>query len=185
MIFSRREFVKGAVYGLAALAGPWSVSKRKARAAFADTPALRFLTPAEYRYINRMAREIVPDEPVLTGRVDVGANIDWLYAEDNRAPGFLVMMRLLRLIRLAGPVLPLLKRAAPPTYDDIISFKRTIVFLGYYSDANQEADLPPEERVVWPRIGYGGPKPDDWWPPESEDQLDRSLLKDRIGEQGP
>jgi hypothetical protein len=184
MSFSRRKFMKGAVYGLASLAGPWSVAGRKGHAATADTPALKFLTPSEYRYINKMAREIVPDEPVLTGRVDVGHNIDWLYAEDNRAPGFLVMMRLLRLIRLAGPVLPLLKRVAPPTHEDIISFKRTIVFLGYYSDANREADLPPKERVVWPRIGYGGPKPDDWWPPEQEDQLDRSLLVDRIEEEG-
>jgi hypothetical protein len=38
--------------------------------------------------------------------------------------------------------------------------------------------------VVWPRLGYGGPKPDDWWPPDSEVMLDPSLLTDRIKEEG-
>jgi hypothetical protein len=65
-----------------------------------------------------------------------------------------------------------------------MDFKRTIAFLGYYSDANGEADLPPEKRIVWPRLGYGGPKPENWWPPDREDQLDRALLVDRIKEAG-
>ena len=183
MPLTRRTFIKGAA-ALAAVVGPWSIAGRKGQAATADTPALKFLTPSEYKYINAMAQEIIPDEPVLNGTVDVAKNIDWFFAERNASPDFLIMMRYLRLIRLADQVLPVLARAVPATYEDVISFKRTISFLGYYSDANGEADLPPEKRVVWPRLGYEGPKPDDWWPPDADPDLNRSLLIDRIKEEG-
>ncbi len=184
MIFSRREFLKGAATALGAVAGPWSLSGRKGHAATSDTPALEFLTPSEYRFVNRMALEIVPDEPVLSGVVDVARNLDRFFARENYSRDFLVMFRFLRLIRMADPVVPLLNRVSPPLAEDITSFKRTICFLGYYSDVNGEADLPPEQRVVWPGIGYGGPKPEDWFPPDSEVQLDRSMLLDRVKEEG-
>jgi hypothetical protein len=182
MIVTRRTFGKGALAVLAAAVGPWSLAGRKGYAATADTPALKFLTPSEYKYINAMAREIIPDEPLLSGQVDPAKNLDWFFSSDNAAPDFLIMMQYLRLIRLADSfhAVGLLKRMAPPTYEDILSFKKTIAALGYYSDANGEADLPPEKRVVWPRIGYGGPKPEDWFPPDSEVILDRSKLVDRI-----
>jgi hypothetical protein len=127
-----------------------------------------------------MAHEIVPDGPVLRGQVDVARNIDWYFGADNASPDFLVMMRYFRLIRLADPVLPVLRRVAPGTYEDIISYKRALIFLGYYSDANGEADLPVEKRVVWSRLGYGGPKGEDWYPPDSETLLDWSQLPDRV-----
>jgi len=184
MIFTRRTFLEQAALGLGALVGPWSLAGRKGFAATRDTPALDFLTPSEYRYINRLAREIIPDEPILKGTVDVAGNIDRFFAQTNTAPDFLIMLRFVRLVRLADPLYPILKAVSPMTAEDIISFKRTICFLGYYSDANGEADLPPEKRVVWPRLGYEGPKGDDWWPPDKEVQLDRSLLKDRVQEEG-
>lgn len=176
--------MKRAAYVLGAVAGPWSIAGREGHSATSDTPALEFLTPSEYSYINQMAREVIPDEPILTGQVDVALNIDRFYARTNTAPDFLIMLRFLRLIRLADPVYPLLKKLVPLTAEDIISFKRTICFLGYYSDANGEADMPPEDRIVWPRLGYGGPKPDDWWPPDEEVQIDRSILADRVKEEG-
>ncbi|HUT55224.1 MAG TPA: hypothetical protein VM658_17675 [bacterium] len=183
MPLTRRAFIRGTA-ALAAVVGPWSIAGRKGHAATTSSPALKFLTPSEYAYINNMAKEVVPDGPVLDGTVDVAKNLDWFFAERNTSPDFLIMMRYLRLIRLADPVLPLLNRLAPATGEDIKSFKKTICFLGYYSDANGEADMPPERRVVWPRLGYGGPKPDDWWPPDAEVRLDPSLLTDRIKEEG-
>jgi hypothetical protein len=131
-----------------------------------------------------MAAEVIPDDPILDGTVDVALNLDRFFATDNASPDFLVMLQYLRLIRLADPVLGVLERVAPATSDDILSFKKTICALGYYSDANGEADLPAEARVVWPRLGYGGPKPEDWWPADTEVQLDPSLLPDRIREEG-
>jgi hypothetical protein len=184
MRLSRRTFITGAVAALAALLGFWRLARRKVYIGTVSTPPLKFLTPSEYRYINAMAREIVPDEPVLRGQVDVARNIDWYFGADNASPDFLVMMRYLRLIRLADPVLPVLMRVAPGSYEDIISFKRALTFLGYYSDANGEADLPAEKRVVWSRLGYGGPKGEDWYPPDSEAQLDRSQLADRVRKEG-
>ena len=184
MALTRRDFIKGAAAIAATIIGPWSITGRTGHAGTADTPDLKFLTPSEYSYINRMAQEIVPDEPVLNGVVDVAKNIDWFFAERNASPDFLIMMRYLRLLRLTEPVLPLIERFAPQTYEDIISLKRTICFLGYYSDANGEADLPPEERIVWPRIGYGGPKAEGWIPPDSEIQLDPATLVDRVEEDG-
>lgn len=184
MMFSRRVFLKNSALIAGAVVGPWSLAGRKGHAATADNPVLEFLTPSEYRFINSMAREIIPDEPVLSGQVDVAANLDRFFARENYSQDFLIMFRFLRLIRLADPVVPLLERFVPLTAEDIVSFKRTICFLGYYSDANGEADLPPEKRVVWARIGYGGPKPDDWFPPDSEVQLDRSILVDRVKEEG-
>jgi hypothetical protein len=186
MIVTRRTFGKGALALMATVVGPWSLAGRKGYAATADTPALKFLTPSEYKYINAMAREIIPDQPLLDGLVDPGANLDRFFATDNASADFLIMMRYLRLIRLADSAhaVGLIRRLAPPTYEDIQSFKKTIAALGYYSDANGEADLPPEKRVVWPRLGYGGPKPDDYFPPDSEVQLDRAKLVDRIKEAG-
>lgn len=184
MEWSRRNFLGTVAAAAGAVAGPWSLAGKKGSAATADTPALSFLTPGEYRFINSMAREVVPDEPVFSGRVDVAANIDRFFALENTSPDFLIMFRFLRLIRLASGVLPILKSVAPATHEDIISFKRTICFLGYYSDLNGEADVDPAERVVWPRIGYGGPKSDDWLPPDAEDRLDQSKMIDRIEEQG-
>jgi hypothetical protein len=180
MPLTRRAFMKGTA-ALAAVVGPWSIAGRKGHAATADSPALKFLTPSEYTYINKMARVVVPDSPVLDSTVDVAKNLDTFFAEQNTSPDFLIMMRYLRLIRLADPVLPVLNRLVPATGEDIESFKKTICFLGYYSDANGEADLPPEKRVVWPRLGYGGPKPDDWWPAEEEPQIDVTQLEDRVG----
>jgi hypothetical protein len=184
MKISRRSFITGAAVALAALLGFWRRAARTVCVATVGTPPLNFLTPSEYRYINAMAQEIVPDEPVLRGQVDVARNIDSYFSADNASPDFLVMMRYLRLIRLADPVLPVLRLVAPDTCEDIISFKRVLAFLGYYSDANGEADLPVEERVVWRRIGYGGPKGEGWYPPEDEVQLDRSQLPDRIWKEG-
>ena len=76
--------------------------------------------------------------------------------------------------------MPLIRRISPLTAEDVESFKKTICFLGYYSDANGEADLKPEMRVVWPRIGYEGPKPEDWFPDAAEFQLAPALLPDRV-----
>jgi len=179
MAVTRREFLKGMGIALGAVAGPWSLSGRKGFAAALDLPALKFLTPAEYRLIRKFAQEIIPDEPVLSGQVDVALNLDRFFAQ-NPSPDFLVMLRYLRLIRIADPMKGMISRIAPATGEDILSFKKMLCALGYYSDANGEADLAPEKRIVWPRIGYGGPKPVDWFPPEKEPQLDRSLLVDRI-----
>lgn len=184
MEISRRSFLKRLGLFLGALAGPWSISGRKAFAATWSAPALQFLTPSEYRAINKMASEVIPDQPVLSGAVDVAGNIDRFFAEVNTSVDFLVMLRFLRLIRLADLVLPLLKQFSPLTAEDITSFKRTICFMGYYSDANGEAGMPAEKRIVWPRIGYGGPKPDEWEPPFQERALDRSLLPDRVKGEG-
>ena len=180
MHFTRRAFIRSAFALTAALVGPWSIAGRKGHAATLFAPRLLMLTAAEYCFINRMARQIVPDEPVLNGAVDVAKNIDRFFAEQNGSPGFLILLRYLRLVRLAESVLPIIERAAPLVYEDITSLKRTICFLGCYSDANGEAELPEEQRIVWPRIGYGGPKPLGWQPPASEVQLDPSLLPDRV-----
>ena len=180
MHISRRAFIRGAIAVTAAAAGPWSLAPRKGHAATLFTPALQFLTPGEYRSINRMALEIVPAAPVLAGTVDVAKNIDQFFAEKNASPDFLILLRFLRLARLAEPVLPFIERVAPLVAEDIVSLKRTICFLGYYSDANGEAEVPAEERIVWPAIGYGGPKPAGWVPPAVEVQLDPALLPDRV-----
>jgi len=169
--------MSSALGAAAVVVGPWSLAGR-ARAA---ASGLAFLTRSEYDYINRMAAEIIPDEPILSGKVDVAKNLDRFFAERNRSRDFLIMLRFLRLIRMADAALPLLRRVSAATAEDILSFKRTICFLGYYSDANGESDLPPEQRIVWPRLGYGGPKPDDWFPPDSETALDPAALVDRIG----
>jgi hypothetical protein len=184
MALTRRAFIRALAAMAAALVGPWSTAGRTGQAATGLSPALSFLSPAEYRYISRMAQKIVPDGPVLDGAVDVAKNLDWFFAAQNAAPDFLIMLRYLRLLRLIEPLLPVLELIAPPAYEDIISLKRTICFLGYYSDANGEADIAAEKRTVWPRIGYAGPKDPGWLPPESEVQLDPALLGDRIGEQG-
>lgn len=181
MGITRRDFMKTAVLTAGAVVGPWSISGRKGYAATGNTPELKFLTPAEYKLITKFSKEIIPDEPILNGQVDVALNLDRFFA-GNTSPDFLVMLRYLRLIRLADPVNGLIRRLALATAEDIISFKKMLCALGYYSDANGEADLPPEKRVVWPRIGYGGPKPPGWKPPFSEPQLDKSLLIDRIKE---
>ena len=168
----------------AALVGPWSVAGRTGQAATGLSPALSFLSSAEYQYINRMTKNIVPDGPVLDGAVDVAKNLDWFFASQNASPDFLIMLRYLRLLRLVEPLLPIIARIAPLAYEDIISLKRTICFLGYYSDANGEADIAAEQRIVWPRIGYAGPKSPGWMPPEAEVQIDPVLLPDRIKEEG-
>jgi hypothetical protein len=184
MALTRRAFIRGLAAMTAALVGPWSIAGRTGQAATGLSPALSFLSPSEYHYINRMAKNIVPDGPVLDGTVDVAKNLDWFFAAQNASPDFLIMLRYLRLLRLVEPLLPIIERIAPLAYEDIISLKRTICFLGYYSDANGEADIAAEQRIVWPRIGYAGPKATGWMPPESEVQLDPALLSDRIGEQG-
>lgn len=184
MEWSRRKFLRGAALAAGVVAGPWSLTGRRGNAATGDAPALSFITPSEYRFINKMAKEIIPDEPVLSGRVDVAKNIDKFFAESNYQPDFLIMFRFLRLIQMADPVVPVLNRLVPATGEDIVSFKKTICSLGYYSEMNGEADLAPEQRVVWPRIGYGGPKPEGWFPPEREDRVSETLLPDRIKEAG-
>jgi len=179
MGLSRRLFLKRAGLTLAALVGPWSLKGRNGFAGSASVPALKFLTPAEYQTIRKMSYEIIPDEPVLNGTVDVALNVDRFFSQ-NPSPDFLVMLRYLRLIQMADPMLGLIKKLSPSTAEDILSFKKMLCGLGYYSDANGEADLPPEKRIVWNRIGYGGPKPEDWFPPEKEPQLDPSIMLDRI-----
>jgi len=181
MAISRRDFLKTAALTAGAIAGPWSIAGRKGFAATSGTPELKFLTPSEYKLINKFSLEIIPDEPVIKGQVDVALNLDRFFA-NNTSPDFLVMLRYMRLIRLADPVKGLIGKLAPATAEDIISFKKMLCALGYYSDANGEADMPPEKRIVWPRIGFGGPKPVNWKPPFSEPQLDQSLLIDRIKE---
>ena len=181
MSFSRRDFLKTMALTAGAAVGPWSLAGRKGFAATADTPALKFLTPSEYRLIKKYSYEIIPDEPVLNGAVDVALNLDKFFAQ-NPSPDFLVMLRYMRLIRIAGPVEGLIKKLVPATAEDINSFKKMLCGLGYYSDANGEADMPPEKRVVWPRLGYGGPKPDGWRPPFKEVEVDKSILVDRIKE---
>ena len=181
MSWTRRSFIRTVILGAGALVGPWSMARSKGTEATADTPELKFLSPSEYKLIREMSFEILPDEPILSGLVDVALNIDRFLAA-NPSPDFLVMLRYLRLIRLADPVIPIIKKVSPLVEEDLTSFKRMLCFLGYYSDANGEADLPPEQRVVWPRIGYGGPKPEDWWPSDEEPKLDLNLLPDRIEE---
>jgi hypothetical protein len=181
MAIARRDFLKTAALTAGAIVGPWSIAGRKGFAATTSTPALKFLTPSEYKLINKFSREIIPDEPILSGKVDVALNLDGFFAT-NTSPDFLVMLRYMRLIKLADPMKGLINKLVPATAEDIISFKKMLCALGYYSDANGEADLPPEKRVVWPRIGYGGPKPDNWRPPFSEPQLDQTKLVDRIKE---
>ncbi len=182
MAVTRREFLKGSGIALGAMVGPWSLAGRKGFAATALAPALKFLTPSEYRLISKFAQEIIPDEPVLNGQIDVALNLDRFFAQ-NPSPDFLVMLRYLRLIRIADPLVGVISKLAPATAEDILSFKKMLCALGYYSDANGEAETSPEKRIVWPRIGYGGPKPDNWFPPEKEPQLDPSLLVDRIKEE--
>jgi len=184
MHVTRRAFIRSVIAATAALIGPWSIAHRKSHAATLISPALQFLTPGEYSFINRMAAQIVPDEPVIEGTVDVAKNIDNFFAEKNCSPDFLILLRYLRLLRLIEPLLPVVRQIAPLAYEDILSLKRTICFTGYYSDANGEAELPEEQRIVWPRISYGGPKPAGWHPPESEAQLDPALLPDRIEQEG-
>lgn len=179
MRLDRRRFLKTIASTLGALIGPFSLRGRKGFAGDERTPELLFLTPKEYHTIRKMSFEIIPDEPVLTGQVDVALNVDRFFAQ-NPSPDFLVMLKYLRLIQLAEPMFGLISKVSPATAEDILSFKKMICGLGYYSDANGEADLPPEKRIVWPRIGYGGPKPEDWFPPEKEVQLDPALLVDRI-----
>jgi len=181
MFVTRREFLRAAGLAAGAVFGPWSLGGRKVHAATFDTPKLKFLTPSEYRLIRKYSMAIIPDEPVLNGVVDVALNLDGFFAQ-NPSPDFLVMLRYMRLIRLAGPAEGLIKRVAPATAEDINSFKKMLCGLGYYSDANGEADMDPEQRVVWPRIGFGGPKPEDWRPPFQERRLDASVMADRIKE---
>jgi len=68
----------------ATVIGPWSITERTGHAETEDTPKLKFLKPSEYRYINRTAREIIPDEPVLKGVVDVAGNIGRLSGKERR-----------------------------------------------------------------------------------------------------
>ena len=181
MVVKRRDFLKAAALTAGAVVGPWSIAGRAGHAATNATPALKFLTPSEYQLIQKFSLEIIPDEPVLSKKIDIALNLDNFFAQ-NPSPDFLVMLRYMRLIKLTGPVKGLLGKVAPATAEDIVSFKKMLCSLGYYSDANGEADMAPEKRLVWPRIGYAGPKPEGWRPPFKEVQVDASKLVDRIKE---
>jgi len=180
MFSTRRTFLKQAFFTAApAVLGPRKLLARP-RPAEGEMPALVYLTPDEYRTINRWTREIIPTELVLSGEVDVAKNID-TFIYENPSPDWVTMLRYLRLVRFAEKLEPMLKPFMPGIEDDLLSLKRVICFLGYYSDANGEADLAPEQRKIWPSIGYSGPKPDDFFPPDREIQLDPSTLPDRLG----
>ena len=158
--------------------GPRKLLARPQPAA-GEVPELSFLTPAEYQTINRWTREIIPSELVLSGRVDVAKNVDGFIYE-NPSPDWLEMLRYLRLVRFAEKITPLLRPFMPGLEQDLLSLKRVICFMGYYGDANGEADLPPDQRLIWPSIGYGGPQPDNYFPPDREVQLDPANLLDRV-----
>lgn len=177
---NRRTFFKQVFFSaLPVILGPARLWARP-RPAASGIPALVYLTADEYRTINRWTREIIPSDLVLSGQVDVAQNID-TFIFNHPSPDWVAMLRYLRLVRLAEKVEPVLKPLMPGIEDDLLSLKRVICFLGYYSDANGEADLPPEQRKIWPSIGYSGPKPDDYFPPDREPQLDPATLPDRIG----
>ena len=141
---------------------------------------LAYLTPSEYRYINRIAREMIPSDLVLSGDVDIALNIDRFLAT-TRADDITDMLHYLRLARMADPLKPVLRWFMPGIDQDLLSLKRVVCTLGYYSDANGEADLPPDERLIWPSIGFPGPQPEDYWPDDREPEIDPSKLEDRIG----
>lgn len=168
----RRKFIEQLFWAaMVPLARP-----RAARAS--SGPGLKYLTDAEYRYIRRISREVIPSEPVLSGRVDVAMNIDRFLAT-TRAEDVAGMLHYLRLIRLAEKIKPLIRPFMPGIDRDIMSLKKVVCFVGYYSDANGEADLPPDQRVIWPSIGYPGPKPENYWPDDAEPLLDPRSLEDR------
>jgi hypothetical protein len=175
----RRDFLRNVFWSaLLPIARPRGARARSEGGA--GPHQLQYLTPAEYDYITKMSREVLPVEPVLSGRVDVAGNIDRFLAT-TRAEDMADMLHYLRLIRLAEPVVPVARAFMPGIDRDVMSLKKVVCFVGYYSDANGEAELPPAERVIWPTIGYGGPKPDDWWPAEEEPQIDVTQLEDRVG----
>jgi hypothetical protein len=175
----RRRFIRRVFWGaLLPLARPRGSAARSADAGSPD--GLEYLRASEYRYINRISKEIIPSEPVLCGEVDVAANIDRFLCS-TRAEDVADMLHYLRLIRLAEPLAPLIRPFMPGIDRDIMSLKKVVCFVGYYSDANGEAGLLDAERVIWPSIGYPGPKPEDWWPDEEEPRIDPDKLEDRIG----
>ena len=178
--FGRRSFLKQAFFAtVPAVLGP-SKLIAKPQPAAGGVPELVYLTADEYRTITRWTRQIIPSEIVLSGQVDVAKNLD-RFIYDNPSPDWVAMLRYLHLVRFAERIQPMLKIFMPGIEDDLLSLKRVICFLGYYGDANGEADLPPEKRKIWPLIGYSGPKADNWFPPDSEIQLDPATLHDRIG----
>jgi hypothetical protein len=175
---ARRGFLRNILWGgIFALSRPGRV---RTATLHSDRPDLRYLTDREYHLINRIAREVIPSEPVLSGQVNIALNID-RFIHKNPSEDLDSMLQYLRLISLAEPFVPLIRPFVPGIKQDIMSLKKVICFVGYYSDANGEADLPPAERIIWPEIGYTGPKPDHWFPPDSEPQIEPASLEDRIG----
>ena len=178
--FGRRSFLKQAFFAaVPAVLGPSRLIARP-RPAAGGLPVLVYLSADEYRTITRWTRQIIPSELVLSGQVDAAKNLDKFLFE-NPSPDWVAMLRYLRLVRFAERIQPMLNIIMPGIEDDLLSLKRMICFLGYYGDANGEADLLPEKRKIWPSIGYSGPKADNWSPPDQEIQLDPATLHDRIG----
>jgi hypothetical protein len=175
MLTNRRDFFRYVVFSAApAVLGPRSL---KARSSDVEGVSLEYLTAREYRVISRMSREIIPSEHVISGRVNIALNIDRFMAR-NPSEDWVIMLRYLRLISLADPLIPIIRPFMPGIEDDLLSLKRVICFMGYYGDANGETDMPPEDRIIWPEIGFSGPKPDDWFPDDAEPRLDPAKLPD-------
>ncbi len=176
---NRRDFFSYMFFSaVPAVLGPRRLKARPSQKQ--GLPRLEYLTAREYGIISRISKEIIPSEPVLSGKVDIGLNIDRFIAK-NQSEDFVIMLRYLRLISLADPLVPLIRPFMPGIEDDLLSLKRVICFVGYYGDANGEGDMSPGDRIIWPEIGFGGPKPDGWFPDDSEPQLDPARLPDLIG----
>lgn len=146
----RRRFLAGT--GSAALAASIAGTGRVAHAA---APPGRYLTADELAILRDAASRLLPVAAIRDGRVDVAANVDGYLA---RFPGFEmgpIRKGLYYLNTTITYVLARMLRQA--TALDRTTVTKYLVTLGYYGEANGEADRPPRERRVWPALGYPGP----------------------------
>ncbi|MFN7975014.1 MAG: hypothetical protein U0166_22125 [Acidobacteriota bacterium] len=178
----RRTFLRSASRALALGAIPWPAPLLAAPPPAASAP--RYFTAKELAILGEVAREVLPAKDVLSGTVDVAANLDGYLA---RFPRYDLGLIRKGLRMLNAEVTYILARAlGQATALDRTSVSKYLVTLGYYGDGNGEADLPAASRRIWPRMGYPGPRGKDFagFSP-SQGPLPEASLDDRLGGADP
>ena len=146
-------------------------------------PSLKYLTRKEYEIAQRITPEILPEPDVLKGEINPALQLDGFL---SRFPAYNLKKIRTGFVFLNGGTLSrwLVRMFAGAGEPDRVNISKFLLALGYYGDANGEADLPPERRKIWKRIGYPGPSEGAARiPPKKSMELSR--LPDRLEGRDP
>lgn len=160
--FARRIFFET----LPLLLGPRSLSDRGRILKKDMKVKLKYLTLQEYAILSRIAADIAPLEATTQG-IDIALNLDrFIFLHPSH--DWLRFLQYLRLIAFADAIKPILRLLIQGLEKDLMSLKRVICFMGYYSGVSGEGDNNTEDRLVWASVSHASIEDEYWLPAEKK-----------------